>query len=119
VVHADRLWIGNNNNGSVNCAEGFDLSGNGTGPIWPVNTLKQLTFSVDASGHVASLLLDGTPARIAAPDVLRPPVAAGCKPLSVPASEPLYFGASGNPQVRAFRNDECRRRRARDDTEAC
>jgi hypothetical protein len=99
-VHADRLWVGNNNGDSTNCAEGYDLTGNGTGPVWPVNTLMELTFSVDATGRIASLLLNGAPALVAQPEVVRASIAPGCKPLSVPAVEPLFFGASGNPQVR-------------------
>jgi hypothetical protein len=99
--------VGNNNGQSVNCAEGYDLSGlNGTaGPVWPVNTLKALTFVIDATGKVVSLEMGGVAAMVA-PVATGTTITPGCQPLNIPDTDvvsgptKLFIGASGNPQVR-------------------
>jgi hypothetical protein len=106
VVHGDRLWVGNNNGDSANCAEGYDLTGaNGTAnqPVWPVNTFKDLVFSISATGEVSALTLDGVPATIAPSTQTVSPITPACQPLNISAKDAqnhntrLFIGASGTP----------------------
>jgi hypothetical protein len=106
VVHGDRLWVGNNNGDSTNCAEGYDLTGtNGTAlqPVWPVNTFKDIAFSISSTGMVSALTLDGVAATVAPSVASATPVTPGCQPLDIPAADALghatklFIGASGNP----------------------
>jgi hypothetical protein len=55
-----------------------------------------LTASVLPDGTIGPLLINGAPAPIAAASKFVIPSTPGCKPLIVPASTTLFFGASGN-----------------------
>jgi hypothetical protein len=64
VVHGDKLWVGNKNGASRNCAEGFLLDGaNGTAAAWPLDTLALIAVTVGADGRIQSVLADDTPLR--------------------------------------------------------
>jgi hypothetical protein len=130
VLHGNRVWVGNSNGASANCAEGYDISGGGTngttitGPVWGVGTARDLEFVLDAAGTVASFTIDGAPALIAASSPAQQYVPQGCAPLLVQAGTHLFFGASGNEQFndsasplplpRHMRDACVRRRRASD-----
>jgi hypothetical protein len=96
VLHGNRVWVGNSNGASINCAEGYDLSGNGTGPVWGGGAARDLEFVLDAAGKVASFAIGGVPAVIAAPTPSQFSVQPGCAPLLLQPGTPLFFGASGN-----------------------
>jgi hypothetical protein len=97
VLHGDKLWVGNTNGDSVNCAEGWLLSGgNASEPVWPVDTTATIKVSVLTSGKIGALLINGKSPPIAPSTSTAVPVAPGCQPLSIAASTHLFVGASGN-----------------------
>jgi hypothetical protein len=99
VVHGDKLWVGNKNGASRNCAEGFLLDGaNGTAAAWPLDTLALIAVTVSAKGRIQSVLADDKPLAIAPAEKETPffVVTAACMPLAIPAGTPLLVGASGN-----------------------
>ena len=96
MLHGDKVWVGNTNGESTNCAEGFLLSGNGTAPTWRVDTAAVLTVSVLPNGAIGPLLINGVPAPIAPSSNSAQQFTPGCKPLLIPEKTHLYFGASGN-----------------------
>jgi hypothetical protein len=97
VLHGDKLWMGNTNGGSVNCAEGWLLSGgNASEPVWPADTVATLTLSVLPDGTIGPLLINGAAPLIAPSAASAVPAVSGCKPLSIAADTHLFVGASGN-----------------------
>jgi hypothetical protein len=97
VLHGDKLWMGNTNGGSVNCAEGWLLSGgNASEPVWPADTVATLTLSVLPDGTIGPLLINGAAPLIAPSAASAVPAVSGCKPLSIAADAHLFVGASGN-----------------------
>jgi hypothetical protein len=99
VIHGDKIWVGNTNGASTNCAEGWLLSGdNVTGPLWPVDTTASLNLTVSSEGKIGSLLIDGKVPPFVPSSVPTVPVTPGCQPLNIPAGTTMFFGASGNDQ---------------------
>jgi hypothetical protein len=106
VIHGSTVWVGNTNGDSINCAEGYDITGNGTGPQWPVGMKKDLEFVVDAAGKIASFSISGVAASIYKPDAPTLNAAPACKPVLIAPGTPIYFGASGNE---AYNDNFCGR----------
>jgi hypothetical protein len=97
VLHGDKLWVGNTNANSHNCAEGFLLSdASGAAPTWGVDTTLTIAVNFRADGTIHSATANGERLPLVPYVPVLVPVPAACKPLFVPAVTPLYVGASGN-----------------------
>lgn len=99
VIHGDKIWVGNTNGASTNCAEGWLLSGDGvTGPLWPVDTPASLNLTVSPEGKIVSLLIDGKVPPLVPSSAPTVPLVPNCQPLHIPVGTSILFGASGNDQ---------------------
>ncbi len=109
VLHGSNVWVGNTNGDSMNCAEGYDLTGTSSssaGPQWPVGVKKDLEFVVDGDGKIASFSIGGVPAAIYKPAQPTLYAAPSCKPVLIASNTSIYFGASGNA---AYNDNFCGR----------
>jgi hypothetical protein len=101
VLHGSHLYVGNALSGSTDCGDSADLAGGPdfSGATWPVDTMRNITVTVDPLGRVG-ILIDGRKPAAAPPPVLGPdetaPPSAACNPPTLPAGAKLFFGASGN-----------------------